>query len=136
MTLEEAIQELRRRNEVVPTPTRLPLVSEVDAAEETIGRKFHTDFRKYLLEASDVCVGTLEPVTITLGDHTDLRSVVANAVSLGVPGNLMPICENNADFYCQDSTGAIQFWSHNGASDEEWPSLAAWIEEVWLGENT
>ena len=135
MDLDSAFKELRLRNELVPKPIRLPHAHEVDEAEKSIGRKFHPDFRRYLLEVSDVVLGTLEPVTITVKGHTDLRKVVADAKEWGVPDELFPVCEDNADFYCLDQDGKVKFWSHNGVADEEWPNLADWITEVWIGES-
>lgn len=32
-------------------------------------------------------------------------------------------------------TGRVSYWSHDGATDESWPDLATWIEEVWIGED-
>ncbi len=106
----------------------------MDAAEQRLGIRFHPDFRRYLLEVSDVVCGTKEPVTITIPDsHKDLLEVAEGAwVSYGVPRNLVPVCEDNADFYCMNPAGEIVFWSHNGLSSEQWPNLAAWIEDVWL----
>jgi len=28
----------------------------------------------------------------------------------------------------------VVYWDHNGSSDETWPDLAHWINEVWLEE--
>ena len=135
MELGEALALLRSHNESVPLPLRLPTLAEVDDAERRLSVRFHPDFRRYLLECSDVICGVLEPVTITRPEaHTDLYKVVESAWSgYGVPRDLVPICENNADFYCMDSTGEVVYWSHNGTTPEKWPSLADWIEEVWLG---
>ena len=66
MTIDEAIAKLREMNEEVPKPMRLPTADEVAEVEEELDVKFHPDFRRYLLEASDVVVGTMEPVTIVL----------------------------------------------------------------------
>lgn len=135
MTLDDAIRELRSRNEPVPIPTRLPSVAEVDDAERRLAVKFPADFRRYLLEVSDVVFGTIEPVTITQPDsHSDLFRVADDAWQVyGVPRNLLPVCEDNADFYCVNDANEVLFWSHNGWSPEKWPSLAHWIQDVWLG---
>jgi hypothetical protein len=134
MNLDDAIHELRARDEPVPIPARLPTAEEVEAAERRLGVPLPADFRRYLLEASDVTYGVIEPVTITLpGSHTDLFRVAEDAWNgYGVPRDLVPICEDNADFYCMNSAGEVVFWSHNGWSSEKWPSLADWIEQVWL----
>jgi hypothetical protein len=135
MNLDDAFRELRARNESVPIPPRLPTATEVDEAEQRLGASFPSDFRRYLIEASDIVYGTIEPVTITLpGSHTDLFSVARDAWDAsGVPRDLLPICEDNADFYCMNEAGEIVYWSHNGTSDETWPTLARWIQDVWLG---
>jgi len=133
--LDQAIAELRRRNEPVPLPWRLPTSSEVEAMEVALGVRFPDDYRRFLLEASDVVLGTLVPATITnASDYTYLPAVVASARDYGVPAHLFPICEDNADFYCLAPSGEIVFWSHNGATDDRWPSLAHWLLQVWLGE--
>ena len=51
-----------------------------------------------------------------------------------MPKELVPICHDNADFYCMAPDGRVIFWSHDmqGPNGEEWPSLAAWIEQVWM----
>ena len=137
MNLDEAFGELRARNKPVPRPLRLPTPSEIDAAEQSLGIAFHPDFRRYLLEVSDVVCGVTEPVTITAPEaHTDLHEVARSAwESYGVPRDVLPICEDNSDFYCMNSNGEVVYWSHNGPSSEKWPNLAAWIQDVWLADN-
>ena len=136
MNLSEAIEQLRERNEPVPKPMRLPTEQEVAAAEQRLGITLHPDFRRYLLEASDVVFGALEPATvIDESSHTNLISICESAWEMGVPRELTPICEDNADYYCIDNQGRIRFWSHNGTTDESWKNLATWIEDVWIGEN-
>src|SRR5438067_1933106 len=118
MDLDEVLLLLRSRNEPVPRPLRLPTRAEVDDAEQRLAVRFHPDFRRYLLEVSDVSCGVLEPVTITRPEsHTDLFKVVESAwVGYAVPRELLPICEDNADFYCMNTSGEVVFWSHNGFS--------------------
>lgn len=130
--LDEAISRLRRLDEPAPRPLKLPAESEVRDAEQRAGVRLHNDLRRYLLEASDVAYGTVEPVTIN-GGHTSIDTVISNARSLGVPDTLVPICEDNSDFYCMTETGEVVFWSHDGTTDERWPDLASWIVEVWIG---
>jgi len=134
MNLDRVIHELRKINEPVPRPMRLPTPDEVDRAQQQLGAIFHADYRKYLLEASDIVYGTLEPCTVTPnGGHTDLIAVARDAWdTVGVPQDLIPICEDNGDYYCMDTSGQIVFWSHNGSTDEKWPDLATWIKQVWI----
>jgi len=134
--LDEILLLLRSHNEPVPRPLRLPTNAEVDNAERQLAVRFHPDFRHYLLRASDVACGVLEPVTITCPEsHTYLFQVAESAwTGYSVPRELLPICEDNGDFYCMNSAGEVVFWSHNGTTSEKWASLADWIGQVWLGE--
>lgn len=133
MTLDEAIAKLRRLNEPVPKPLRLPTTDEVIALERALDYQLHPDFRRYLLETSDIVFGTLEPVTaIPESGHTYLLRVVEAARLLGLPHYLVPICADNADVYGMTPDGEVVYWSHNGATDEKWSDLATWIEDVWI----
>lgn len=134
MSLDEVFEELRRLNEPVPRPLVLPTEAQVRDEEQRAGLSFHPDLRRFLLEASDVTLGYLEPVTIG-GGHTAFKVVLRSARDYGVPDELVPICEDNADFYCITSSGQIVYWSHNGATNETWPDLAAWISDVWIAGN-
>jgi len=135
MTLSQAIEELRRRNEPLSTPRQLPNAADVAAMESLLQTQFHPDYKRLLLEASDVDVGPFEPATITRPtSHTYLPKVVASARHYGVPDELFPFCEDNADFYCITKEGHVVFWSHNGWDPSAWPSLASWVQDVWLAD--
>jgi hypothetical protein len=135
MSLAEVIAELRSLNEPVPVPPRLPTEAEVAAAESALGVRFHADYRQFLLQGSDVVLGAIEPAVVTPdAGHLDLVAMVEEAREIGVPKNLLPFCEDNGSYYCLKSTGKVVFWSHDGATEETWPSLAHWIKQVWIGE--
>jgi hypothetical protein len=134
MTITETIQELRSLNEPVPLPLRLPTQADVEEAERRLGLEFPPDYRRYLLEASDVVVGTLEPAVVTPGGgHLDLVSIAETAWGrMGVPRDLLPICEDNGDYFCLNAEAEVVYWSHNGVVDERWADLASWIQDVWI----
>jgi hypothetical protein len=134
MRLSETLEELRSLNEPVPQPFRLPTEAEVDAAEARLGISFPADYRRYLLEASDVVFGTIEPAVVTPdAGHLDLVETARSAWDeMDVPRDLLPICEDNGDYHCLNARGEVVYWSHDGASDERWPDLATWIQEVWI----
>lgn len=135
MTIDEAIHELRRLNQPVPRPPRLPTEEEVAAIEQEVNFPFHPDYRQFLLSASDVVYGTLEPAVVTPNSsYRNLIKVAHHGWDRGVPRSLLPICEDNSDYYCMNTRGEVIFWSHNGTTDEKWPDLATWISEVWIGE--
>ena len=136
MDLPDIISELRELNEPVPQPLRLPTEVEVNAAEAQPGVKFHPDYRRYLMEASDVVFGSLEPaIVIPDSGHLSLVDMVETARDeMEVPDELLPFCEDNGDYYCLNAAGEVEFWAHDGTTDEKWKDLATWIKEVWIDE--
>nr|WP_283164484.1 SMI1/KNR4 family protein [Pseudomonas bijieensis] len=44
----------------------------------------------------------------------------------------MPFIEDNSDYYCISETGFVRYWSHNGSTNESWPTFAAWFEQVCI----
>lgn len=134
MTLSETFEKLRARHVDTPIQQRLPTESDVDAVEAVLGVSLPSDLRLFLLEVSNVSVGNIEPATLDqLDSHTYILNIIESARRYGVPDNLLPFCEDNADFFCFNERDEVEYWSHNGVTDERWPNLAAWIEDVWLG---
>lgn len=138
MELQKVIIKLRTLNELVPKPLRLPSREEIAQVERQLGVSFHPDLTHYFLEASDVTYGVFEPVTIHANSgHTYLLHVVERARAIGVPEELLPICDDNSDYFCMTSDGTVVFWSHDagGLTGETWNDLATWIEKVWIEES-
>jgi hypothetical protein len=134
MNLSEVIVELRELNEPVPKPFRLPTETEVSAAEKRLNVKFHEDYRRFLLEASDVVVGSLEPAMVAADcGYLNLCEMAEYAWDeMELPLTLLPICEDNGDYYCLNKKGEVEFWSQDGESTDRWDNLAVWIKEVWI----
>jgi hypothetical protein len=108
-------------------------VDEVDAAERELGFAFPSDYRRFLLEASDVVFSTKEPALVTPGyGYRDLVKTAQGAWEMGVPRDWLPFCEDNADYFCLVGN-TVRYWSHDGETDEQWPDLGTWISEVWIG---
>jgi hypothetical protein len=134
MNLSEVIAELRELNEPVPKPFRLPTEAEVTAAEKRLSVKFHEDYRRFLLEASDVVVGSLEPAMVAADcGYLNLCEIAEYAWDeMELPLTLLPICEDNGDYYCLNKKGEVEFWNAQGESIQKWDTLAVWIKEVWI----
>ena len=133
MEAEEIIDMLRDSNQPVPVPLDLPDEDVLVEVEEQILLPIPRDMRTYLLEASDVIYGSLEPVTAADPySHTYLPEVAAVAWSLGVPRYLVPLCEDNGSYYCVEPEGEVVLWRDGDLMDETWPSVWHWIHDVWL----
>ncbi len=137
MNINAAISELRKLNLAVSKPSRLPTLDEIIFAENELEFTFCSDYKKFLLEASDVVFGYIEPCTIVSeNSHTNLIRVVKEAWDfMNVPKNLLPICEDNGNYYCLNEKNEVQYWSHDGFSNEKWNNLGSWIKEVWINDN-
>lgn len=135
MNIEDAVEELRAVHEPAPKPLRLPTEAEISKAEQQLAMEFPPDYIYFLSHAGDVTYGTIEPALVTPGaGNLDLVKMAKAAWKMGVPRDLLPFCESNGDYFCLQSDGHVVYWAHDGSTDETWPDLAHWIQQVWLEE--
>ena len=135
--MEEVIEQLRELNEPVPVPLELPDEDVLVEIEEQILINLPFELREFLLKVSDVVYGRLEPVTATdPQSHTYLPEVASVAWSLGVPRELVPICEDGGNYYCVEQDGTVLLWDgdEEDLTDDSWDSVWHWVREVWLEE--
>ncbi|PZW45555.1 SMI1/KNR4 family protein [Pseudomonas sp. URMO17WK12:I2] len=135
--MEEVIEQLRELNEPVPVPLELPEEELLVEIEEQILINLPFELREFLLKVSDVVYGRLEPVTVTdPQSHTYLPEVASVAWSLGMPRELVPICEDQGNYYCVEQDGTVLLWDgeEEDLTDDSWDSVWHWVREVWLEE--
>ncbi|WP_339489070.1 SMI1/KNR4 family protein [Pseudomonas sp. EL_65y_Pfl2_R95] len=133
--MEEVIDQLRELNEPVPVPLELPEEEVLVEIQEQILIHLPFELREFLLKVSDVVYGRLEPVTATdPQSHTYLPEVASVAWSLGVPRELVPICEDRGNYYCVEEDGTVVLWEQDTEelSEENWESVWHWVRDVWL----
>ena len=113
-------------------PFRIPTDAEIAVAEQRLGVTFHPDYRAFLEGGSDVADSILEPAVILPGaGYLDIYEITKTAWNLmGIPCELLPFVEDNGDYFCISPTGEVVYWSHNGTTDERWPSITAWRQQV------
>lgn len=131
--MHEVIDKLQELSEQVPVPLDLPDFDQLVEVEEEILIPLPAELKEFLLHASDVVYGTLEPVTAAdSGSHTYLPEVAAHAWSLGLPRDLIPICQVGDDFYCISQEGEVFLWQDYELLEDSWESFWQWVEDVWL----
>ncbi|MAN52719.1 MULTISPECIES: SMI1/KNR4 family protein [unclassified Marinimicrobium] len=131
--MEETLERLRAAHQPVPVPLELPSHEDLVDVEEEVLLPIPREMRRFLLLASDVVTGSLEPVTAADPHaHTYLPEVAAVAWSMGLPRYLLPLCETNGNYYCVEPEGEVLFWRDGDLSDESWDDVWRWIDEVWL----
>ncbi|WYI64511.1 SMI1/KNR4 family protein [Thioclava sp. GXIMD4216] len=106
--------------------------------EVATGFTFSDDYKTLLKRSSNAFVGAFDILALDremLGAPGDLLAELGDARAVGVPSDWLPISTDNGDYYCLLEDGSVRFWSHDGATNEAWPSVAAWAAEVWVGGN-
>lgn len=135
-------ERLRALNEPVPKPPALPTRARLEEVERTLGVRFPPSYREYQLTCSDVTAGVYEPYWLhASGDYADLVASAREAwETVGLPRHLLPVVEDNGDYYCLDTSHPgpehpVVFWSHDALFPERrWTSFADWVEQVWIAE--
>ncbi len=132
--MEDIIELLREQNEDVPTPLDLPDDDDIITVQEQILIHLPDDYKTFLKEVSDVVCGSIEPATVTDDNsHTYLPEITATAWGIGMPRELIAICEVADGYYCIEQDGNVRLWMNDGEFDEEeWPSVWHWARDVWL----
>ncbi|MBT3144822.1 SMI1/KNR4 family protein [Neptunomonas phycophila] len=133
--MNDIIDELRAMNLDRFGSIELPDEDQLVEIEEELLIGIPPDFKEYLLEASDVVVGTLTPVTVTDPHaHTHLPEVTATAWSIGLPRDVIPVCETPEGYYAMSSEGVISFWERETEEfgEQEWENIWDWVEKVWM----
>jgi hypothetical protein len=132
--MNDIVDELRALSIAVATPLELPDDDQVLDIEEALLLSIPPAFREYLLTASDVIYGTMEPVTAAdPQSHTYLPEVTALAWSLGVPRDVMPICEHGGEYYCVTPEGQVLHWAKGVLNEDDgWETVWDWIKQVWM----
>lgn len=135
LNLTYAFSQLRKRNEKVPNPLWLPTEKEIDNFEEEYKIKFPKDYKSYLLTASDVILGCLEPGQIIdkKDENTYLGNILKIYESFGLNSEYIPICNDNDSFYCIDKDSKIHLIDSDLNNDSiVYEDLADWILNCWI----
>lgn len=114
-------------------PFRIPTNAEIANAESRLNFRFPDQYIRFLKGGSDVANAVFEPAVILGGcSHLDIFEITETARAQGVPRDWLPFIEDNSDYFCISEAGVVRYWSHNGSTDESWPTFAAWFEQVCI----
>ena len=133
--MEEVVEQLRELNEPVPIALELPDDDMLLSVQEQILIHLPFALREFLLEVSDVVYGHLEPVTASdPNSHTYLPEVASYAWSIGLPRELVPLCQTGSDYYAVDAEGEVFLWQQDSQelASETWETVWHWARDVWL----
>ncbi|MCL6271543.1 SMI1/KNR4 family protein [Sansalvadorimonas sp. 2012CJ34-2] len=132
--MEDVIELLRERSEDIPTPLELPEDDDLVLVQEQILIHLPDEYKIFLKEVSDVVCGSLEPATVTdENSHTYLPEMTSIAWDIGMPRELITICEAPDGYYCIEQDGVVRFWDRDeGLTEDEWPTIWHWARDIWL----
>lgn len=137
--MNEIAAKLQELKELIPTALELPDEDDITEIEEELLVPLDDDFKEFLLTASDVVYGSLEPVTVADPyAHTHLPEVAAVAWDRGLPRQLVPLCEYKDGYYAVSETGEVYLWSESeklgedGFDGESIGGVWDWVEFIWL----
>lgn len=133
--MQDVLELLREHNQSVPVPLELPSEDDLLDVQEQILIHLPHELREFLLEASDVIYGYLEPVTASdPQSHTYLPEVAASAWDQGLPRHLVPLCLYGDDCFAVAEDGEVVHWSfvENDFSEHSWESVWHWVRDYWL----
>lgn len=111
----------------------LPDDDDITEVEENIYVQIRGEYRDFLLTASDLVIGYLEPATVTEpSSHTYLPELTCHAWEQGLSRELLPICQTAEGYYCLDMEDQIVEWKNGIQEPGSWPSIWSWAADVWL----
>ena len=105
---------------------------EIFEAQEKLGFTFPNDYIDFIKSGYDLGNAPMEALEINNAQsHLDIYSAIADAKKFyRLPDELLPICEDNSDYYCLNKSGQVVFWSHNGLTDEMWKNTKEWRSQM------
>lgn len=132
--MEDIVDQLREFNEDIPVPLELPDRDDLVLVEEQLLISLPADYKEFLLTVSDVVCGAIEPATaMDPQSHVYLPEMASLAWDIGVPRELIPVCELNGNYYCIQQDGEIVYWTPAGLTEEVWESIWDWAQDIWIG---
>lgn len=131
--MEEIIAALQQAAQSQASEIQLVDEDDLIAIEEAILLPIPGEFKEFLLQASHLVIGHLEPVTVYDPYlHSHLPEVTAEAWENGLPRDLLPLCPLEGGYYCVDENGQVLLFNEGEIQDETWDSVWQWAEEIWL----
>ena len=111
---------------------KAPPDKEIEDAQKKLGFKFPAEYIEFIKSGYDLGDAPLEALEVSNpGSHVDIFEAIESARKYyELPKDLLPIVEDNSDYYCLNKNHEVVFWSHNGVTDEKWASISVWRKQM------
>ena len=105
---------------------------ELGEAQRILGFEFPLEYIEFVKSGYDLGDAPIEALEIlNPPSYVNIFETLKNAREYyDLPVELLPICEDNSDYYCLNATGEVVFWSHNGVTYEKWENIAEWRAQM------
>lgn len=132
--MEDVIDALREVAIEQTCPLELPDEDRLVEIEEELLLPLPRALKDFLLNVSDLVIGSLEPVTVCDSyAHTHLPELTTQAWADGMARELIVICAIGEGCYCINQQGEVLLWqSGQMAEDAHWQDIWQWAYQVWL----
>lgn len=132
--MEDVVDALREAAIEQTYPLELPDDDLLVEIEEELLLPLPQQLKEFLLNVSDLVIGTLEPVTVCDAyAHTHLPELTTQFWANGLPRDLIVVCALGEDCYCINQQGEVQLWQSGYlAEDQHWQDIWQWAYQVWL----
>ena len=113
---------------------KIPTDAEISEAQNKLGFVFSPDYVAFIKSGYDLGDAPMEALEVfEPPSYANIFETLESARKYyGLPKELLPICEDNSDYYCLNSDGEVIYWSHNGKTDEKWENVTEWRKQMIL----
>ena len=134
IAMEEVIEALHAAAIQQTFEVELPDEDDLVEIEEELLLPMPSEFKAFLLQVSNLVIGSLEPVTVSDPQaHTHLPEVTSEAWADGLPRDLIVLCRVGQGCYCINQEGEVLLWQAGEIDSEHtWEDVWSWANEVWL----
>ncbi len=131
--MEEIVEIIQQHAIPQSIPADLPDEDDLVEIEEEILLPIPVSYKSFLMNASNLVCGALEPVTATDPQlHTHLPEVTAEAWANGLPRDLIPLCQMGDGYYCVNQQGEVQLWQDGQLGEDTWEDVWQWALLIWV----
>lgn len=134
--IQEAVKQIQATPDAFTSQLPLPDDETIEYVETEIGIQLPPDYRHLAQNAGNVVLSKeLLYLRRDREGRCNLLSAIFDARKSGVPSNWLPICRDNADYYCLLPDGSVNLWSHDGMFEGRWDDLSDWIIDSFIQGN-
>ena len=134
--IREAVELIQASPDGFTSQIPLPDDSTIEYVEAESGLQLAPDYRYLVQNAGNIVLRKeLLYLRTNREGRSNLLSAIFAARQSGVPSDWLPICRDNADYYCLLPDGTVRLWSHDNMFEGRWTDLSDWVVDSFIHGN-